>query len=95
MITLPQPMKLDEYIEYATANTGYEYLSNENYTSNGIEWNEAISLNHSEQGTVKLNQRTFIVEDKAYVFTYGAIPDNYDSSLGDYKKITESVIVEQ
>ncbi|KAA0547994.1 DUF1795 domain-containing protein [Bacillus sp. BGMRC 2118] len=92
--TLPQTMSLDEYIELATANTGYEYLSKENFTSNGIEWNEAISLNHSDQGTVKLNQRTFIIEDKAYVFTYGAVPDNFDSSLDVYKDITDSVTVE-
>lgn len=93
--TLPEPMSLEEFIGYATANTGYEYLSNENYKSNEIEWNEAVSLNHTDQGTIKLNQRTFIIENKAYVFTYGTIPDYYDNSFEDFKKITESVSFEQ
>lgn len=93
--TLPEAMSLDEYVKLATANTGYEYLNNENYKSNGIEWNEAVSLNHTDQGTIKLNQRTLMIENKAYVFTYGSITDNYDNSFEDFKKITESVSFEQ
>ncbi|MCH1624376.1 hypothetical protein [Fredinandcohnia quinoae] len=90
--TLPQPMKIKEYIDIATASTGFEYLSNEYYTANGIEWNESISLNHSDEGTVKLNQRSFIIDNKTYIFTYAALPEHYDSNIQDFIKITDSVL---
>lgn len=93
MEPLPKSLKIKEYIDIATTMTGFEYLSNEYYTSNGIEWNECVSLTHSEQATVKLNQRTFIIDKKAYIFTYAALPETYENNLEDFITITESVLL--
>ena len=90
---LQQPLSLKEYIDLATASTGYEYQSNEYYTTNGIEWNEVVSLNNTPQGTMKLNQRTFMKDDQVYIFTYAGTPENYESNLQDFKNVIESVIV--
>ena len=91
---LPSPMTLQEYMDAATALTGFDYSSLEYHDVNGIEWNEAISFNE-EQGA-QLNQRTFIHGEKAYVFTYASHPDDYEKYLGVYNTITESVsIIEQ
>lgn len=90
---LAEPLSLEEYMKYATANTGFEYLSDEYYTSNDIEWNEVVSLNHTEQGTLKLNQRTFIIDNQVFIFTYASTPESYDQLLQDFNAITESVKV--
>lgn len=89
--TLPQPMSLDSYIELATANTGFEYSSNQNYSVNDIEWNEVVSLN-PQQGS-KLNQRTIVIDNKAYVFTYSSLPENYEKHIETFKAITDSVSI--
>jgi len=91
--TITTAFKLKEYIESATANTGYDYQSNEYYTANGIEWNEVVSLNNTPQGTFQLNQRTFMKDDHVYIFTYASTPDNYEQNLQDFNNVIESVIV--
>ncbi|WP_163971824.1 DUF1795 domain-containing protein [Oceanobacillus halotolerans] len=88
---LPESKSINDYIEAATSQTGFEYLSKEYYTTNGIEWNESVSLNHTENGTVKLNQRTFIDDSKAYIFTYGSVQEIYEDQLSTFKTITNSV----
>lgn len=90
---LAEKLSLEEYMKYATSNTGFEYLSEEYYTSNDIEWNEVVSLNHTDQGTLKLNQRTFMLDNQVFIFTYASTPENYDQLLQDFNAITESVTV--
>lgn len=87
--TLPGALSLDTYIELATAQTGFDYESIENYNSNGMEWNESISKNEG----YKLNQRTFVVDDKAYVFSFASSDGSYDEFLPVFESITESVVV--
>ncbi|WP_145997299.1 DUF1795 domain-containing protein [Salirhabdus sp. Marseille-P4669] len=90
--SLPEEMTLDEYISLATSNTGFEYLSNENYTVDGQEWNEVVSLNHQE-GT-KLNQRTFMIGTDVYIFSYASLPENYDKHIEVFESITDSVAIQ-
>ncbi|WP_062107993.1 hypothetical protein [Bacillus niameyensis] len=87
--TLPSALSLDTYIELATAQTGFDYESIENYSSNGMEWNEAISKNEG----YKLNQRTFVVDDKAYIFSFASSDGSYDEFLPVFEDITKSVVV--
>ncbi|MCH6267634.1 hypothetical protein [Neobacillus citreus] len=90
--SLAKPMKLDQYIEVVTRSTGYNYISKQNYSNGEIQWNESISLNQVSGKNIKLNQRTFIYNNKAYIFTYGASEGNYDLYLKLYEEITNSVV---
>jgi len=88
---LPFEMELKEYIEAATSITGFDYEFIEYYNVNGMEWNEAASFN-SQEGT-QLNQRTFIYDQKAYIFTYASLPENYEKHLSVFDSITNSVLI--
>ena len=88
---LPMKMELKDYIEAATSITGFDYQSIDYYNVNGMEWNEAVSFN-TQEGT-QLNQRTFIHDDRAYIFTYGSLPENYEKHLDVFNSITESVLI--
>lgn len=78
---------LEQYIDYSVASTGFDYISNKYYELNGLDWNEAVSTN---QG-VKLQQTSTIVDGKAYIFTYGGLPESFDKHLEDVKQILKSV----
>ncbi len=88
---LPMKMELKDYIEAATNITGFDYESIDYYNVNGMDWNEAVSFN-TQEGT-QLNQRTFIHEDRAFIFTYASLPENYEKHLDVFNSITESVII--
>ena len=88
---LPMKMELKDYIEAATNITGFDYESIDYYNVNGMDWNEAVSFN-TQEGT-QLNQRTFIHEDRAFIFTYASLPENYEKHLAVFDSITESVLI--
>lgn len=88
--TLPRSMDLNEYIKLSSAaaeETGIIYAVKENRTINNLEWNEAIGITSTG---LKLNQRTTLHNGKAYIFTYTAIPANYDKHFRTYESIVKS-----
>ncbi|EKN69941.1 hypothetical protein BABA_07501 [Neobacillus bataviensis LMG 21833] len=88
---LPDGMSLDQYIQAATAQTGFDYISNQNYTEGELNWNEAVSIN--PKSMQKMSQRTFILDGAAYVFTYAAVPDAFDKKYAEFVDLTKSVKV--
>lgn len=90
MEPLPIPLDLDSYIEIATSVTGFDYESITNYEHGGIEWNEAIS----KQSGLVLNQRTFIHDNKAYVFSFASLETVYEDWLKVFEEVTNSVVIE-
>ncbi|MFC4799985.1 hypothetical protein ACFPA1_11580 [Neobacillus sp. GCM10023253] len=91
--SLAKPVTLDQYIELVAISTGYNYLSKQNYSNGEIQWNESVSLNQVSGKNIKLNQRTFIYNNKAYIFTYGSLEGNYDLNLKLYVEVTNSVSI--
>lgn len=89
--TIGSSYSLDQYIEIATAQTGYDYSAKENYTANGIEWNMSISTIDTAQGAVQLDQRTFIHDGKAYIFSFGTSSDLYNNTIDKFNAVVESV----
>lgn len=86
---LPDGMTLDQYIQVATAQTGFDYISNQNYSEGGFNWNEAVSINPASKQ--KMSQRTIIIDGAAYVFTYAAFPEKYDTHYAEFAEVTKSV----
>nr|WP_106783197.1 hypothetical protein [Lysinibacillus timonensis] len=92
---LPQALTLEEYITIATSMTGYNYVSNEYFSVGEIDWNETISVNNQSGPPIQLIQRTFILNDHAYVFSFASPPDYQGLSLEIFNALTESVEIIQ
>lgn len=86
---LPMKLTLDQYMEAALKNFGVKPDSNKNFEINGVQWNEIVST--SAESGLKLNQRTFVEGNKAYVFTYGSFPEKYNDNLSVYEDVIKTV----
>lgn len=86
--TLPTEMSLKEYIEAVKENAGYNYTEERYFTQNDLEWNELVAK--ADNG-IMLRQSAVIYNQKAYIFSYGAKPENVDKHLETYKNILKSV----
>ncbi len=86
---LPPEMGLDTkgYIDVAIENQGLEPESRETLDINGREW---IELEITYENTL-VNQRTFVHNNQAFVFSYSALPDSYEEHLPTFDEIVESV----
>jgi hypothetical protein len=82
--TLPGKFTLEQYV---AASSGVAEVEQKNFEADGYRWNEVVR----EQGGLKLNQRTFLADGKAYVFTYAALPGSYEKHLQEFIDITKTI----
>ncbi|SOC43224.1 hypothetical protein [Ureibacillus acetophenoni] len=90
---LPEPMNVEEYIDYVIEITGEEFVSNKTYESNDLQWNETISVIDIGTGDAHLVQRTIIHDDIAYIFSFSARAETVDSDIEIFDHITSSVTI--
>ncbi|WAA12661.1 hypothetical protein [Fervidibacillus halotolerans] len=80
---------LEQYIEIALASAKYDYKTNIYKEINGYRVNELIT-SPGDNGTI-LHQTTFLHDNKAYIFTYGSLEENYDEYLPVIEEILQTV----
>lgn len=90
---LVESMSVEEYIDYVIAITGVEFVSNETYNSDGLEWNETVREMEYEAGLLQLIQRTFIHNNTAYIFSYSGSSAVIDNELELFNTIWSSVTI--
>lgn len=87
-ISVAPSITLKEYVDISTSKTDFDYQSIDYYELNGMEANDATSFKNENW---KMQQTTILNNGKAYIFTYGNVPDKFDERLPLISEILNTV----
>lgn len=87
-ISVAPNITLKEYVDISTSKTDFDYQSIDYYELNGMEANDATSFKNENW---KMQQTTILNDDKAYIFTYGNVPEKFDEQLPLIREILNTV----